>query len=611
MEGYLMEITHTLMNDEPFFLDVDIKDVIDKSFFDGLSSLLASSPNNSYQDQMIETITIETQDSGLGESYEVAGYKTMAVSLTGHEKSDNPLFAHVKDSEDLPCVVAVAPEGDSFVSNGSSNSHNSCLQVNPSAIKQEVDALRTIVDHPPPEAEELLIESDEDVLYFSDVEAMVLIPDMDLDPDDQDLCDWEVARYQHEDSKRATIRLEQGPNSYMQRAIASNGAFAILYDRHSNHYYIKKPEILLGRTKENFIVDTNLRRQGYANNVSRQQAIINMEEDGSFHLKKLGKCLISINNEVDPGHSPSLNSGCLIQIRGISLIFETNQTCVKQYLNSVAEKRVSFFHGEVKDAFIPIKKSKVGTRFGFVSSEKDRSVREKRDTSESSKDDRLKNRIFLETKGNQARVVQGFVEEELLQKLQRCLVGESATVCDTRSMADRLTKFGLREVSIKRIQGRFFLIEVSDEEYMKVLKQNDWVYLKECFITIEPWSEKRFVSERVTWIDVVGENRQSLRGASSPIASDEGGVGSEGRSVEVAEARFSIVEEFFHLSQNRRKKKSLNKRIRSMREIQDGILSTKEKQKRDRKEEIKKGKVTTMCEDSTTNLSLSDSDTNN
>ncbi|KAK5823798.1 hypothetical protein PVK06_018561 [Gossypium arboreum] len=338
MEGYLMEITHTLMNDEPFFLDVDIKDMIDKSFFDGLCSLLASSPNKSYQDQMTETITIETQDAGLGESYEVAGYKTMAVSLTGHEKPDNPLFAHVKDSEDLPCVAVVAPAGDSFVSNGSSNSHNSCPQVNPSAIKQEVDALRTIVDHPPPEAEELLIESDEDVPYFSDVEAMVLIPDMDLDPDDQDLCDWEVARYQHEDSKRATIRLEQGPNSYMQRAIASNGAFAILYDRHSNHYYIKKPEIFY---PQNFIVDIDLGRQGCATNVSMQHAIINIEEDGSFHLKNLGKCSISINNEVAPGHSPSLNSGCLIQMRGVSLIFETNQTCVKQHLNSVAEKRVS------------------------------------------------------------------------------------------------------------------------------------------------------------------------------------------------------------------------------------------------------------------------------
>ncbi|KAH1057946.1 hypothetical protein J1N35_036011 [Gossypium stocksii] len=97
---------------------------------------------------------------------------------------------------------------------------------------------------------------------------------------------------------------------------------------------------------------------------------------------------------------------------------------------------------------------------------------------------------------NQVRVVQSFVEAELLWKLQHCLVGESATVCDTRSMDERLTKFGLGEILVKRIQGRFFLIEVPDEEFMEVLKQNDWAYLKECFIKIEPWSEKRFFQRR-------------------------------------------------------------------------------------------------------------------
>ncbi|XP_039017776.1 uncharacterized protein LOC120148835 [Hibiscus syriacus] len=79
-EGYLMEITNTLMNDEPFLLDADAKDVIDKSFFEGLRSLLASSPNNGDQDQMTESMTIETQVnlakvscSSLRESDEVAG----------------------------------------------------------------------------------------------------------------------------------------------------------------------------------------------------------------------------------------------------------------------------------------------------------------------------------------------------------------------------------------------------------------------------------------------------------------------------------------------------------------------------------------------------------
>ncbi|TYH14639.1 hypothetical protein ES288_A06G236700v1 [Gossypium darwinii] len=379
-------------------------------------------------------------------------------------------------------------------------------------------------------------------------------------------------------------------------------------------------------------------------------------------------------------------------------------------------------------------------------------------------------------------------------------------------MAERLTKFGLGEISLKRIQGRFFLLEVPDVEYLEVLKQNDWAYLKECFISIEPWSEKRFISERVTWIEVAGiplhcwnyetfkrvaelwgklismgeswnrtvnfekmemmisvnkpslidelvfmevgnckfpiriiergmsewkcekfldgrgqleekrgespevesgirsesenfseerrndmggalnaisleegviekvgtgssaegiipeehflgnnenisieggdigvevdrakedgvnmglfsqagsnvvsgqplseglvagctsKSGQHLRSGSNPSESDVEGIDLGGRSVGDSEVRFSMEEEFFQTSQNRRKKKALNKRIRSMREIQDRVLSTKEKQKRDRKEKIAKGKENTRCEDLTVNLSLSDSDISN
>ncbi|XVF73849.1 hypothetical protein PTKIN_Ptkin13bG0014400 [Pterospermum kingtungense] len=521
-EGYLVEITNTLMNDEPFFMDVDTKDAIDKSYFDGLSSLLASSPNNADRNQMpdvTEALTSETQDnlanvscSCPGELDEVAGSFTAAgpvscnsevlmlssASISNSQfpemtngiiccmlntedpevpsnedvllfkqlgpmvvsskrytskEASNPISASIKDfsggqkmSEGGPVLVprdkkdkgkfhghsqskgslvmpeigqlhpvsdcrvkcedsapCVAIRSDEFLSTSSakinsinvsestvpaalqkensqeiilgkhlthsssdslienptlfSNSHNSYPLVNSSAVKQEVDALEMIkdhqpsgpvltsvdifspeqaADHPPYDLSELLIESDDDVPCFSDIEAMIL--DMDLDPDDQDLCDQEVARYQHEDAKRAIIRLEQASHSYMQRAIASHGAFAVLYGRHSKHY-IKKPEILLGRTTEDFIVDIDLGREGCANKVSRRQAIIYMEGDGSFRLKNLGKCSVSINSkEVAPGQSLSLNSNCLIEIRGMPFIFETNQTCVKQYLNGVAKK---------------------------------------------------------------------------------------------------------------------------------------------------------------------------------------------------------------------------------------------------------------------------------
>ncbi|CAI8588279.1 unnamed protein product [Vicia faba] len=51
-----------------------------------------------------------------------------------------------------------------------------------------------------------------------------------------------VSIYQHEETKRTIIRLEQGVHSFTQKAMASHGALAMLYGCHSN-YYIKKPEV--------------------------------------------------------------------------------------------------------------------------------------------------------------------------------------------------------------------------------------------------------------------------------------------------------------------------------------------------------------------------------
>lgn len=39
---------------------------------------------------------------------------------------------------------------------------------------------------------------------------------------------------------------------------------------------------------------------------------------------------------------------------------------------------------------------------------------------------------------------------------------------------------------------------------MEILKQNDWAYLKEFFLSIEPWSEKKVTTERVDWIEISG-----------------------------------------------------------------------------------------------------------
>lgn len=164
-------------------------------------------------------------------------------------------------------------------------------------------------------SEEQYSESDTDIPSFSDVEAMIL--DMDLEPDDGDsLCNGEVSKYQNEDA-RAIIRLEQHADSCMQRHIARHGALAMLSRGHSK-YYIKKPEVLLGRGTDGFAVDIDLGREGCANLISRCQAVIKMDKDGTFYMKNLGRRSIYVNGQkVQREACVILPSLCSIKITGM------------------------------------------------------------------------------------------------------------------------------------------------------------------------------------------------------------------------------------------------------------------------------------------------------
>ncbi|KAK9758329.1 hypothetical protein RND81_01G223300 [Saponaria officinalis] len=183
------------------------------------------------------------------------------------------------------------------------------------------------------ESEEQFSDSDVDIPSFSDVEAMIL--DTDLGPMDQgSFSAAAAAKYLQEDAMKSIIRLEQTAHSYMRRDMASHGALAVLFSRHSKHY-IKKPEVLLGRATEGVKVDIDLTREGHANKISRRQATITMGGDGTFSLKNLGRCPIYVNcEEIIPGKHHDLDSSCLIEIRGMSFLFEVNQQRVKLYLEN-------------------------------------------------------------------------------------------------------------------------------------------------------------------------------------------------------------------------------------------------------------------------------------
>lgn len=70
-EGYLAELSNSLLNftneEELLCMDVDGKDVIDKSYYDGLSSLLLNSPNDVSQDHIPRKTELET--SAASEAY--------------------------------------------------------------------------------------------------------------------------------------------------------------------------------------------------------------------------------------------------------------------------------------------------------------------------------------------------------------------------------------------------------------------------------------------------------------------------------------------------------------------------------------------------------------
>ncbi|KAJ0039529.1 hypothetical protein Pint_28349 [Pistacia integerrima] len=180
-------------------------------------------------------------------------------------------------------------------------------------------------------------ESDDHIPDFSDIESMIL--DLDLCPENLDTCfSTEVSRYQHDDTKRTIIRLEQCAQSCVQRAIGYQGALALLYGRHLKQY-IKETEVILGRATDDVDVDIDLGREGRANKISRRQALIKMEEDGSFILRNLGRSSIFLNGkEITTGQGFSLSPSTLIQITELSFMFEINQENVRRYLAAVTRR---------------------------------------------------------------------------------------------------------------------------------------------------------------------------------------------------------------------------------------------------------------------------------
>ncbi|KAG8080982.1 hypothetical protein GUJ93_ZPchr0007g4119 [Zizania palustris] len=175
-------------------------------------------------------------------------------------------------------------------------------------------------------------DSENSVPNYFDIEALIL--DQDLIPYDQesDFIRPEVSRFQSLESRKDLIRLEQGARSYMNRSIMFHGAFAVLYGQHLK-YYIRDQEVTLGRETGEVHVDIDLGKEGKANKISRRQAIIKMDEGGSFHIKNIGKSPIFVNSKEVPCHKRiNLISDALLQIRDMKFIFHIYQDAVRKQI---------------------------------------------------------------------------------------------------------------------------------------------------------------------------------------------------------------------------------------------------------------------------------------
>ncbi|KAK8689747.1 hypothetical protein V6N13_088460 [Hibiscus sabdariffa] len=197
-------------------------------------------------------------------------------------------------------------------------------------------------------------------------------------------------------------------------------------------------------------------------------------------------------------------------------------------------------HGEVTRTYIAWKLSRGGKRFGFVSfgedsdaaraierldgfnvygfrltvkvaNQKNGFIGSKTNDVIGNKTNKVRGGANMDAtegfvQGAKVKKVRGHVQDEDLWELRKCLVGEMATVCSVRAIADRLEKWGLNGIKVRRMGGKTFLLSFEDEDLYIMLEDLEWSYLKEIFCKVEEWSEKRKRTQRATWIEALGKN---------------------------------------------------------------------------------------------------------
>ncbi|KAM0032533.1 putative transcription factor interactor and regulator FHA-SMAD family [Helianthus debilis subsp. tardiflorus] len=268
-------------------------------------------------------------------------------SISDHKTdSDLPCFPDTEDS-DIPSSCVKTETADSIDRMSSFTQplmDGPCVKTEtadlidlmssfPQPLMDGPDLSSVSVDHNLSISDDNNSNSDSDLPCLPDIEALIHKLDYEYSQDSWITNEAKSGKYRH--CKRSISRLEQ---SSSQRVMSSLGAFAVFYS-HQFNYYIKKTEVTVGRSTDDTEVDIDLRKESHANMISRQQATIKMETDGTFTLKNIGKGSILVNGEsVARGQAAALISCCLIQIRGMDFMFDMDDRYVRWYLDNIMKK---------------------------------------------------------------------------------------------------------------------------------------------------------------------------------------------------------------------------------------------------------------------------------
>ncbi|KAL4378544.1 hypothetical protein GQ457_02G017040 [Hibiscus cannabinus] len=161
-------------------------------------------------------------------------------------------------------------------------------------------------------------------------------------------------------------------------------------------------------------------------------------------------------------------------------------------------------HGEVVDSFIPSKRSRAGSRFGFVrfsnTTDAHRAISRldgfflmgyRISVSLARFNPRInfwkkspvKSQQENEVKASRSRSIVGHVENEELWKWKR--------------KGDMVWGRGFPS-------GKTYLLTIDDEDLFIMLEDANWSYLTEIFEEVTPWSESVTQVERATWLEISG-----------------------------------------------------------------------------------------------------------